>query len=248
MMENINKTDDRQAISSFYDGFRKQQAATGVNLRHYLVFDKCIRAGLKSNHNVLEIGCGIGTFTRLLARFIKGGNIVATDISSESINLARQFFKASPKVELLVSDMKEFTSEIKFDFVVMVDVLEHIPFEQYDQLFSIINENTHEHSIFAMNIPHPDMIRYIRNNHPEMLQIIDNSVEMDFLSKQIYKNGFMMSGYNPYCIHNSDNDYVFMTFEKNNKKKAFRLISKFKIRKRKLFFRLKYFSSLAFYR
>lgn len=247
-MENTSKTDDRQAISSFYNEFKKKQAVTGVNLRHYMVFDKCIRAGLKRSHHVLEIGCGIGTFTRLLARFIKEGSIVATDISNESIEEASKTLKSSRNVKLLVSDMKDFTSEIKYDFVVMVDVLEHIPFEQYDQLFSMINENTHENSIFALNVPHPDMIRYIRKNHPGMLQIIDNSVEMDFLSGHIYKNGFRLSGYNPYCIHNHDNDYVFMTFEKNIKKKAFRLVSKFRIRKQKLFFRFKYYSTLVFSR
>jgi trans-aconitate 2-methyltransferase len=245
-MEQNNNIKDRQAISTFYDGFKKQQAATGVNLRHFIVFNECMRAGLKKDHKVLEIGCGIGTFTGLLARFIKGGNIVATDISSESIELAAKILKASPKVKLVVSDMTDFSSEKKFDFVVMVDVLEHIPFEQYDQLFSTIQANTHENSILAINIPHPDMIRFLKKNHPEKLQIIDNSVDMDFLSTHIYKNGFTLTGYKPYSIHNDGNDYVFMTFEKHDKYKAFQDISKFNIRLRKLIFRIKYVTSLIF--
>lgn len=243
-MENNKISEDRQTISSFYNKFKQQQAETGVNLRHYIVFDKCIKAGLKKNHHVLEIGCGIGTFTRLLARFITSGDIVATDISNESIELAKQSLKSSGKTKFIVSDMRDFNPGSNFDFVVMVDVLEHIPFEQYDQLFGIINANTHGNSVLAMNIPHPDMIRFIRKNHPEMLQIIDNSIEMDFLTQHISKNGFRLTGYKPYCIHNSDNDYVFMTFEKCDKNKTFRDLSKLKIRKRKLIFRIKYMISL----
>jgi len=245
-MENNNQSEDRQTISSFYDEFKKQQAATGVNLRHYIVFDKCIQAGLKKNHRILEIGCGIGTFTQLLARFITKGNIIATDISSESIEIAKNTFKSSQKVKFIVSDMKDFTAENKFDFVVMVDVLEHIPFGQYDQMFRIINTNTHENSILAINIPDPDALSYMRKTHPEKLQIIDNSINMDFLSKFIYQNSLKLTGYQPYSINNSENDYVFMTFEKDNKIKDFRDLSTFKILIRKLFLRLKYLSSLVF--
>jgi len=125
-------------------------------------------------------------------------------------------------------------------------VLEHIPYEQYAQLFSIINANTHENSILAINIPHPDIIRFLRKHHKDMLQIIDNSVEMDFLSDHIYKNGFRLSGYKPYSIHNIGNDYVFMTFEKSDKNKSFQPISKYNIITRKLVFRMKYITSLLF--
>jgi uncharacterized phage-like protein YoqJ len=92
------------------------------------------------------------------------------------------------------------------------------------------------------------MIRFIRKNHPEMLQIIDNSVETDFLSEHAYKNGFRLNSYNPYCIHNRENDYVFMTFDKQSKVKAFERISNNTIRKRKFLYRLKYVVLLAFYR
>jgi trans-aconitate 2-methyltransferase len=239
-MENTSNHGNQQAIKSFYNSFKKKQVITGVNLRHYMVFEKCIRAGLKKDHQILEIGCGIGTFTRLMASYIKKGSIIAADISNESIEEAKRRIKPSQKVKFIVSDMSDFQSDIKFDFVVMVDVLEHIPFESYDKLFGMIGSCTHENSILAMNIPHPDMIRFIRKNHPEMLQIIDNSVEMDHLSSHIYKNGFRLSSYNPYCIHNEDNDYVFMTFEKEGRTKTFGLIPKLKIQKRKFYYRLKY--------
>jgi cyclopropane fatty-acyl-phospholipid synthase-like methyltransferase len=245
-MGNKDKTEDRQAISSFYNEFKKEQALTGVNLRHYLVFDKCIKAGLKKNYNVLEIGCGIGTFTKLLSGFIKDGNIVAADISNESIELARSRMGAIKNTRFIVSDMTDFKADIKFDFVVMVDVLEHIPFEQYDNLFSVINSCSHENSVLAINIPHPDMIRFLRKTSPEKLQIIDNSVDMDFLAKHIYNNGFRLASYLPYSIHNLETDYVFITFLKKNYFQVFHNKPKNQIKVKKLIFRSKYHISRLF--
>jgi len=243
-MENNNIPGDRDAISSFYNTFKKKQIMTGVNLRHYMVFNKCVRAGLKRDHQILEIGCGIGTFTQLTSRYLTKGSILATDISNESIEEAKKRIPVSRKVNFMVSDMSDFTSDTKFDFVVMVDVLEHIPFDQYDQLFSIINKCTHENSIFAINIPHPDIIRYFRTNRPEQLQIIDNSVDMDYLSGKIYNHNFILTSFSTYCVHNEDNDYAFITFAKESKKKEFNRIPKIKVIKRKLVYRIKYLITL----
>jgi cyclopropane fatty-acyl-phospholipid synthase-like methyltransferase len=247
-MENQGHSGKEQEIKSFYNTYKRKQEVTGINLRHYMVFDRCIKAGLKRDHHVLEIGCGIGTFTRLIARYITKGTITATDISNESIDEAQKNKLLSDRVNFIVSDMTDFVSDKKFDFVVMVDVLEHIPFEQYDQLFRLIDQLTHMDSILAMNIPHPDMIRHIRANHPEMLQIVDNPVEMDYLSANIYKNHFRLSGYKPYSINNTGDDYIFMTFEKQSRQKAFRQISTIRIIMQKLMYRINFLRLLIFSR
>ncbi len=247
-MENKDHSGQAQEIKSFYNTYKRKQGVTGITLRHYMVFDKCIKAGLKRDHHVLEIGCGIGTFTQLIARFINKGTITATDISNESIDEAKKNNLLSGRVKFFVSDMTDFISDNKFDFVVMVDVLEHIPFEQYDQLFRLIDRFTHSNSILAMNIPHPDMIKHIRATHPEMLQIIDNPVEMDYLSGNIYKNNFRLSKYHPYSINNTGNDYVFMTFEKNSRQKAFRQIPTMRIIRQKLIYRINFLRLLIFSR
>ena len=82
---------------------------------------------MKPNSNVLEIGCGIGTVSHLILKYITEGSFVGLDISSESIEMAKKRNAFHKKAEFLVNDMSNFTHKTKFDFVVFPDVLEHIP-------------------------------------------------------------------------------------------------------------------------
>jgi SAM-dependent methyltransferase len=73
---------------------------------------------------VLEVGCGIGNFTALLAEHCR--RVVGLDISEEYVSLARNRFSDHDQVEVLQKDIMEGTCEGSFDTVVMLDVLEHI--------------------------------------------------------------------------------------------------------------------------
>ena len=230
----------KEQVAEFYDEFREKQSETGVNLRHYMVFDHLRKAGLKPWHHIFEIGCGIGTFTQLMASYLKSGKILATDISSRSIEIARANPAMQGKTDFIVSDMRQFEFHQKFDFVVMIDVLEHIPFDQYDQLFSIINMHMKPDAKLAINIPHPRIIEYLRKHSPEKLQIIDNPVKMDYLAEKAYKNGLELLTYHPYNIFHNESDYVFMTFSKKEQMASFTEISRNTIRKRKFTYMLKY--------
>jgi cyclopropane fatty-acyl-phospholipid synthase-like methyltransferase len=243
-----NQDQNEKSISAFYDEFKTKQEKTGLNIRHYMVFNHCLRVGLRSDHNILEIGCGIGTFTSLMAKFATKGKIVATDISADSVELAKRKLKGSKNTEFITSDMKDFKHPAKFDFVVMVDVLEHIPLDQYDSLFAIINAQTGKQAVLAMNIPHPNIIRWLRKYNPNALQIEDNPVQMDFLSRHLYSNGFRLKSFQPYSITHKGDDYVFMVFQKEMELKAdsFSKKPKNKIRKNKLFYKFKYLSALLF--
>jgi len=81
-----NKIENLQAkIEVYYDEFVEKQKKTGINQRHYSILGKLLASGLKSNHNVLEIGCGIGTFTSLLVKEVVKGDIIAMDNNDLSI-------------------------------------------------------------------------------------------------------------------------------------------------------------------
>ena len=76
--------DPGSEVSNFYDTFTQYELKSGVNLRHYTIFNAVIQSGLRRNHTVLEIGCGIGQLTGLLHRYLRKGKLVSTDISPES--------------------------------------------------------------------------------------------------------------------------------------------------------------------
>jgi len=173
-------------IKNWYNVFSKKQLKTGTNLRHYTIINHLINSGLQKNSSVLEIGCGIGTLTGLLHKYLKKGKLVATDISDDSIEIAKKRISKSENIDFLTTDMKDFNYPKKFDFIVLPDVLEHIPIEQHLGLFKILTKHMHDESILLINIPHPKAIEYIREHTPEKLQIIDQSISAETLLKNAY--------------------------------------------------------------
>jgi SAM-dependent methyltransferase len=73
---------------------------------------------------VLEVGCGNGNFTVLLAQNCP--RVVAVDLNEEYVRAAKNRLKEKPGVEVIVADATQSQWEHSFDMVVMLDVLEHI--------------------------------------------------------------------------------------------------------------------------
>lgn len=72
--------------------------------------------------DVLEVGCGNGNFTQLLAQ--QCSKVVAIDINEEYVNLAKARLEGTG-VEIFVADAAQIQPQ-PVDTVVMLDVLEHI--------------------------------------------------------------------------------------------------------------------------
>lgn len=73
---------------------------------------------------VLEVGCGTGTFTSLLAA--SGRHVVALDIEPDFVAETRRATADMPNVEARVGDIMTEALPAEFDSIFMLDVLEHI--------------------------------------------------------------------------------------------------------------------------
>ena len=124
----MQAAEEQDKVVRFYDQFAEKQEKTGINSRHLSILDKVKKAGLQAQHRILEVGCGIGTVSHLLATQVPQGEVLAVDISPESIEKARVLWKKQGNLKFDVSDMSDFNLPGKtFDFFVFPDVLEHIP-------------------------------------------------------------------------------------------------------------------------
>ncbi|HEX6101616.1 MAG TPA: class I SAM-dependent methyltransferase [Alphaproteobacteria bacterium] len=72
----------------------------------------------------LEIGCGTGTYTELLAKWCD--EVVAIDLDPAFAEAARRRFADEPKVRVMQADARRLPDLGTFDSIVMLDVLEHI--------------------------------------------------------------------------------------------------------------------------
>lgn len=215
----------KQEVTEYYDKFKEHQKDLGVNVRHRTIFKNLKKAGLKADSKVLEIGCGIGTVSSLILKFISAGKFVGVDISPESIALAKKW-NVYNNAEFLVSDMSDFNHSIKFDFVVLPDVLEHIPVEQHNNLFKVISSVTTKDATVLINIPEPNCLNWIRKNAPEKLQIIDQSLSMQDLLNNCYPHGFKLYSMNSYNLQYKEPDYTSVVLKKNMERDHYELKSK----------------------
>ena len=122
-------------IADFYDRYVPRQLAAGVNARHELIHDLAVDNGLRDGMRVLEIGCGVGTLTSLLARRLANGSLLAVDLSPGSIEQATTRLRRYPHVRFAVADAVTAELPGPFDMIILPDVLEHVPADQHVRLF-----------------------------------------------------------------------------------------------------------------
>lgn len=213
-MSNDNKLASKEQVEDFYNTYKEKQQKIGVNIRHRTILKNLKAIGLKPNSKVIEVGCGIGTVSGLIIKNIPQGKFTGVDISSESIEMAKKLYPAK-NAEFLVSDMSNFTHGEKFDFVVLPDVLEHIPVEQHFNLFKVLSEVTTKDAVVLINIPEGNCLNWIRKTQPEKLQIIDQSLSMQDLLNNVYPHGFKLFSMNSYSLQYVQPDYTSIVLKKN---------------------------------
>ncbi|MFC5625777.1 class I SAM-dependent methyltransferase [Algoriphagus winogradskyi] len=202
--------EDKDNVFSFYDQFAENQEKPGINSRHLNILDKIKATGLNANHSVLEVGCGIGIVSHLLANLVKQGEVLALDISLENIRKAKILWKDQTNLKFEVSDFANFNKQGQtFDYFVFPDILEHIPIDQHHSLF----RNAHEDSVIFIHIPAPRFLQLMIENDPQKLQVIDQPLDSGDLIKSITSNGFYLEKMQTYPIFFDEKDYQYFVFK-----------------------------------
>ena len=97
-----------------------------------------------------------------------------------------------------------------------MDVIEHIPIDQHDELFGNLAKIADDKTRIAVNIPNPQYIEHARINHPESLQVIDQEVHLFPLIQIFEKHGLELVFFEKYGIWEEE-DYHFMVIRKKRK-------------------------------
>jgi trans-aconitate 2-methyltransferase len=204
---------EKKQIAEFYDNFVSSQEATGVNDRIYSLYKRMKKYGLNKHSNVLELGSGIGAMTYLLSKVVKKGKIEAVEISSKSVEYAKAKNKRS-NVQFFNSDIVDYKPKLSaINFISLFDIIEHIPKERHFDLFKNISSYMNDDTILLINIPNPAYIEYDKKHNPEVLQVIDQAIYVDFLLQNLQENDLDIFYFEKYSIWVED-DYIFYAIEK----------------------------------
>lgn len=98
-------------------------------------FDKFLKG------KILEVGCGIGNFTRILTKY---GEVFAIDINKSYVEQALKKVGVRARVEVRdIENGKDFFDGQKFDTVICLNVLEHIKddMKALENMYSLLKKS-----------------------------------------------------------------------------------------------------------
>lgn len=204
----------KEETSDFYDEYIQRQLKSGANRRLLTLYRRLQKLGLQRNSNVLELGCGVGIFTKLLSRTVSTGTIEAVDLSAQSVKVAQQNLSHRKNIRFQVADIVSCKPETnQFDFITLMDVIEHIPLDRHEALFSNLAALSSLNTQIVINIPNPEYLAYAKIHHPETLQLLEEEVRLLPLLERCESVGLEMLTFEKYGIWEEE-DYHFMVLRK----------------------------------
>jgi len=165
---------------------------------HRMFFSKplCVKdfmdffSSKKEIKTVLEVGCSVGMFPRILPKLFKNIQYTGMDISAKSIEICKKHIES----EFICQDFIKFESRKKYDFVYSFDVIDHV----YDinSFISNIIKNTKKYAyVNAYRGFHPELKKH-KTTYRDNEGIYMNDVSVDEIKNIILKNGLSEDEFN----------------------------------------------------
>ena len=200
-------------VRHFYDNFANKLIAdywqgnprAAAAIQHSLCW---IRKDAKC---VLDIGCGIGWSTREIARHCQQAKVVGWDISPGLVDVA-QALTHEPNVRFEVGDFCQERHQTvgRFDAIVLLDVYEHFPAAHRAEVHAALNDLLCDNGVVILSYPTPKHQAFLRTEHPEGLQPVDEDVTRDDVAKLAEDLAARIEYFREVTIWNAD-DYAHAT-------------------------------------
>lgn len=173
----------------------------------------------QGNSNILDIGCGIGLVSEKIAAKVKDGHVWACDIANNNIEYAKKTVSDKKITFFTVDIINEFAIVEKIvqqpiNLISMVDVIEHLPPNNYESLFTNFNRITTDDAVVVLTYPSPEYQAYLHQYNPEELQVIDETIEIYNLIKWAATGNFKLQ-YFLYPNLDRKNQYVHCVLSKD---------------------------------
>ena len=211
---------DRDAVKNFYDDFLESRMLD-YRISGNRRIDRAVARILQfvqSDHHVLDIGCGIGIAAEQIAKHLKEGQLWACDISEKNVWYANKTVETN-KINFFVADVigsfEKIRSQITspLDVVAMVDVIEHLPKSYHEDLFQNLSSIGAPHSFVVLTYPSPQYQKYLRQNEPDELQIVDEVVSISRLLHVAEDAGYQLRHFSMEAM-GYENQYIHCVFQK----------------------------------
>lgn len=133
-----------------------------------------------NDKKVLDIACGCGYGSYLIAGEGKAKEVIAIDLNSDSIRYGNHRYN-NPVIKRYIKDAQEYKAISEFDVIVSFETIEHLP--KYEQFLKNMSDSLKDDGFFYVSTP---IVKKTRTNCVNPFHVIEWSFE-DF-HKVINKN------------------------------------------------------------
>lgn len=177
-----------ETIAEYYDNFLEHLKVDHLreNPRHTKIKAN-LKAIVKPGMTVLDIGCGTGITSKYMAEL--GAMVTAVDISPKNFAFASEH-SVHKNVTYICQDVTTLDLEIEFDLIVIADCFEHIHPGRIGGFQKVISDHSNDRCQVYLNIPDGRFQVFMKTNHPDKLQIIDESYHISDLLIYFDEIGF----------------------------------------------------------
>jgi trans-aconitate 2-methyltransferase len=84
--------------------------------------------------------------------------------------------------------------------------------DQHSRLFQSIQKHSHDDSVVVIHIPAPRYLKWMIENEPQKLQVIDQPLDSGDLIKSLTSSGFYLDKMETYSIFFKEKDYQYFVF------------------------------------
>jgi SAM-dependent methyltransferase len=172
------------------------------------------------SRNILDIGCGIGWSSGEFAEKLPQSNVKGLDLSSSLIEAAKILFEKNESPTFSVADITSdgFRPDQKYDGIVMLDLYEHIPVKDRAAFHAAVRNCLKDEFVIILTCPSASFQKFLRENHPELLQPVDEDVLQEHaeLFAQHLGQGSELKIFQPISIwQDSDYHHILISNIKN---------------------------------
>ena len=169
---------------------------------------------------LLELGCGTGRMTRLLAA--EGYDMIGVDNSEEMLSVAREYTMENTEILYLLQDMREFELYGTIRAVVSVcDSMNYIMSEEdLRQVFSLVNNYLDPGGLFVFDFNTVYKYRTVIGDST----IAENRDDCSFIWENYYNNTSMINEYELTLFVREDEEAsLYRKYQESHFQKAYTL-------------------------
>jgi 2-polyprenyl-3-methyl-5-hydroxy-6-metoxy-1,4-benzoquinol methylase len=130
---------------------------------------------------VLDVGCGYGTFCIMLSEKRPKIKITGIELDKDRVIKAKNRIK-SLDIELLNADATNFEIGKNFDIIICLDLIHHIPYENHACLLNNLNKQLKRGGLLIVkDMDNRPFIKYLWNNLQDI--VMTKSTVFSYMSK-----------------------------------------------------------------